>query len=184
MSRVVKKIEDMILEIADLKQRVANLVTIGTIVDRDAEKGYRLDLGPDAAGKPRKSPWLPHPESGGTAATWMPLSGGQIMAMIAPSGDPRQAFLVRAGFGGSNAAPSQDLGEVVLVEQGDVRVSVASGRFTVKVGGSTLELTPAKLEALVDLMQVTGSTLKHNAKSVGDTHGHVSAPPGAPGPPI
>lgn len=179
-----RQFEELLQAVADLKMRVSTMVQVGLISDMDAVNGYRLEFGDDGVGGTRKSPWLPHPESGGEASTWMPLSKGQIMAMIAPGGDPRQAFLVRAGFGGDNHPPSQDLGEVVLVERGDVRVSAASGRFTVKVGGASLELTPDKFEALADLMQVTGSTLRHNAKSVGDTHGHVTAPPGPPGAPV
>lgn len=177
-------LRELVADVADLKHRLAQMIQVGPVVDADAAKGYRLDLGVDAQGETRKSPWLPHPDSGGAASTWMPLSKGQIAALLAPGGDLRQAFMVRNGFGGGNDPPSQDLGEVVLLAHGDVRVSATTDRFIIKVGAGSIDLTADTLKFVVDTVQALGTTLKHNAKSVGDTHGHVSAPDGPPGPPV
>lgn len=102
--------------IAELEYKLANFAQLGPVEETDAKKGYRLNLGKDNQGKTVLSPWYPHPEAGGKKhKTWKPLTKGEIMMAINPSGDPRQGFLIRAGFSDQKGfkQPSENLDEVV-----------------------------------------------------------------------
>ena len=71
---LVKIVVDLSREIAQLKRELAGMVKVGTIAETDAQKGYGLDFGKDDGGQSKLSPWLPHPEAGGKAKSWFPLS--------------------------------------------------------------------------------------------------------------
>lgn len=186
----IERLADLLAEVrhdlAETKHRVANMLSVGPVTDRDPQKGYRVAIGLDADGNEVKSPWLPHPDSGGAASTWMPLSDGQIMGVVAPNGDPRQAFLVRAGFGGDNAPPSQDLGEVVLLRHGEVRVSATTSALVIKVGASVFTITPDAIQPVTDHFDVQGARMTHNGKNNGDSHHHGEVIKGGDetGPPV
>ena len=113
-----------------LKAAAGHMLTVGTVAELDAEKGYRIETGQGTEG-PMLSPWLPHPESGGQTDSWLPLSQGQTVGILAPAGDLRQGVLLRGGFTGPNPPPSQDLQENVLDGLG-VRLSVKDGVLTVE----------------------------------------------------
>lgn len=172
IERLADLLADVRHDLAETKHRVANMLGVGPVTDRDPQKGYRVAIGLDADGNEVKSPWLPHPDSGGAASTWMPLSDGQIVGVVAPNGDPRQAFLVRAGFGGDNGPPSQDLGEVVLLRHGEVRVSATASALVIKVGGSVFTITPDAIQPVTDHFDVQGAQMTHNGKNNGDSHRH------------
>lgn len=116
-------------DIEMLKTAFGEALTVGTVAEVDASRGYRINLGEGTEG-PMLSPWLPHPESGGQTASWMPLSPGQIVGLFSPSGDLRQGVLMRGGFGGDHQPPSQNLAENVLDGFG-VRLSMTDGVLTV-----------------------------------------------------
>ncbi len=104
----------MKIDIEMLKTAFGKSLKVGPIEQIDAKKGYRIKLGEDENGEPFLSPWYPHPESGGATSTWAPLSKGQIVGMINPTGDARQGILLRGGFSDINRPPSADLLASVL----------------------------------------------------------------------
>lgn len=179
MNEIIEQVLAHGRAIEDIQIRLHNMLRVGPITDRDPVKGYRIDMGPDTEGGPVKSAWLPHPESGGEARTWMPLSGGQIMAMLSPGGDLEQAFLMRAGFGGGIDPPSQDHGEVVLIDFGSIRISVTANGIVLKAGTDVITIGNGEIKLTSNLVQATGASLKHNAKEVGDTHAHGGVTPGS-----
>lgn len=128
------------VELSETRTAMRNMVRTGTVAQRDPEKGYRLDWGKDDKGETILSPWYPHPESGGAAKSWMPLSEGQIVTAINPGGDFRQGFLVRGGFSDQNPRPAFELTQNGFTF-GDVRVEVADGSLKITVGGSVFEMT-------------------------------------------
>lgn len=128
-------------ELAEAKTMIRNMVRTGTVEERDAKKGYRVNWGNDDEGKPILSPWMPHPEAGGMDKSWNPLAKGEIVTSINPGGDPRQGFLVRGGFGGQFAQPSENLDESVRELQGGKVREVASkdGDLTVTLKSETIK---------------------------------------------
>jgi len=162
----------MSADIAMLRAAFGNAFKVGPIEDIDAVKGYRVKLG-ETNGKPFLSPWQPHPESGKSS---VPLTKGDIVGIVNPSGDMRQGVMFRAGYSGPRPSPNDDMNANVF-EDADVRVTVADGALVVVVGGVTFRFSG-------DGFTQTGGQQEHNGKNVGSDHGHVSAPPGPSGPPV
>jgi len=156
---LVTEIVGLKADLEMLKTAFGNGAKVGPVEEVDAAKGFRLKLG-DGPDGPFLSPWYPHPESGGATKTWAPLSKGQIVGVINPGGDPRQGVVFRAGFSDQNPAPSQDLAANVF-SFGGVTITVADGKLTIEGD-----------------VQINGSSLRHNAKNVGDTHVHGEVLPG------
>ncbi|MCB1462136.1 MAG: phage baseplate assembly protein V [Nitratireductor sp.] len=114
-----------------LKTSFGNAIKVGPIEEIDPKKGYRIKLA-DTKDGPYLSPWYPHPESGGQTKSWVPLSKGQIVAVMHPSGDPRQGVLMRAGFSDEkNPAPSDDMSANVLEGLG-IKITVKDGTLTLE----------------------------------------------------
>lgn len=148
-----------------VKSALGEALIVGTVDQVDPERGYRINLGEGTEG-PMLSPWLPHPESGGQTASWVPLSEGQIVGLFSPSGDLRQGLLLRGGFGGENQPPSQDLQENVIEAFG-VRITMRDGKLTIE--GDLI------VEGDVDFRD---GHVRHNETDIGDTHRHDESMPG------
>jgi len=121
---------DVKIDLEQLKTAFGNSLRVGPIKHIDPKKGYRIDEGTGSDGRPKLSPWYPHPESGGTTKTWFPLSEGQIVGVLNPHGNPRQGVLLRGGFSDQNPPPSQSLGQNRFVFAG-VTITVENGVVTV-----------------------------------------------------
>lgn len=173
MDVMVSTVERLLHEIAELKLRVANAVQVGPVAESDAEKGYRVALGVDRDGEPRLSPWLPHPDSGGGNKSWRPLTKGQIVAVMAPGGEVEQGFILRAGFGGEDPPPSQDLGEVVVLDNGGVRISATKESVVITVGGTKLTLTADGIGMDAQVVAITGDSVTHQSHEIGYRHVHT-----------
>lgn len=147
MSELVKILTEMRQEIAELKRQAAR-DQIGTITDRDPVKGYRVQVGIDDDGRPKKTAWLPHPDRGGEFTTWRPLSVGQTVMVKTPHGDPRKAVIEPCGFNGQFVAPATSFDEVVIGDIGQSRITMKKDRIELRVGENTLVLTEDDLKLL------------------------------------
>jgi phage baseplate assembly protein gpV len=121
---------DIQVDLAQLKTAFGNSLRVGPIEAVDPRKGYRINEGMGSDGKPKLSPWYPHPESGGKTSTWAPLSKGQIVGVLNPNGNPRQGVLLRGGFSDLNPPSSQSLAQNRYVFAG-VRITVENGVVTI-----------------------------------------------------
>ena len=136
---------DLVDLLIDARRRIAQLEKeiarnkIGTISHVDPAKGYRVKLGEDDQGNPKLSPWLPHPEHGGVAKGWFPLSIDQPVMVVSPPGDARKAVLMRAGYAGGNEPPTQAMDEYAF-EVGTAKVLMKADRIVVSVGRSSITL--------------------------------------------
>lgn len=128
-----------------VKSALGEALVVGTVEQVDPERGYRINLGEGTEG-PMLSPWLPHPESGGQTASWVPLSVGQIVGLFSPSGDLRQGLLLRGGFGGENAPPSQDMAANVLEAFG-IRMQMKDGQLLIQCRDATIECETSTVDA-------------------------------------
>lgn len=147
-------------DIEMLKTAFGNALRVGPVEVVDATRGYRLKLGEGPDGTPFLSPWYPHPESGGQTSSWAPLSTGQIVGVLNPSGDMRQGVIFRAGFSDANAAPSADLLANVLKAFG-LTVTMRDGKLSID---GDVEIT-----GNVDFR---GGHVRHNDTPIDDTHRH------------
>lgn len=123
-------IVDMKVDIEMLKTAFGNSIKVGAVEEIDANKGFRIKLGEGPDGEPFLSPWRPHPESGGQSLSWMPLSKGQIVGIVNPTGDMRQGLIFRGGFSGEHQQPSDDLLANVLKAFG-ITITMRDGVLTI-----------------------------------------------------
>jgi len=168
----------MKVDIEMLKTAFGNALKVGPIEVVDAKRGYRLKLGEGPDGQPFLSPWYPHPESGGATGTWAPLSKGQIVGVLNPSGDPRQGLLIRGGFSGVHPPISENLAENKF-QFGGVTVTIGSGKLTAEIGGTVFEFSAAGFAQ-------AGGSQTHDDHDVGASHLHTGVVPGGglSGPPV
>lgn len=160
-ARLIQELVSQRIDLEMVRTAFGNSLKVGPVEEIDAEKGYRLKLGEDDEGKPFLSPWYPHPESGGQTQSWVPLSKGQVVGVLNPSGDQTQGILVRGGFNGENGPPSQDLvanffkafGITISMKDGVVTIE---GDFIVKgqvdlgdTGGPRVARIGDKVEVLI-----------------------------------
>lgn len=199
--RIEDHVVSLYMRLQALEQRAAGTVRHGTVTDVDTAKQLvRLRLGGTDA-KPMKSAWVPYAQQaapGTGLKVHAPPKVGQNMTLMAQGGETRQAVAVP--FTWSDNAGSPGSQDHPVVTFGQWKVEAKGDSIKVSFGGTSLEFTPSKLEVKVgdasilldantfkmvaDLVKAEGASLKHNAKEVGDSHGHVTAPPGLPGPPV
>ena len=149
----------------DLRNRLAQLerdmqrsFKPGRVHAVDPDKGVRLDFGPDENGEPKLSAWLPHPEQGGEATSWVPPTVGQSLLMVTPPGsDTRKAFLVRAGYCDEFTAPVRKLDENVF-DFGECRLTVRRNEIVVNVGSSKITMTTDKIIIDAEKVVTIGDT--------------------------
>ena len=154
----------------DLERRMASMILSGKIAAVDGDR-VRVELEPANAktGKPFLSPWVQMQEAAGQTGTHFPVKKGDPVRLLSPNGELGPASLaVRDGYTSDAANPTdQKQNELVIAHAGPVRIKGSAIVFEAEGG-----------------VDVNSASLKHNDVNVGDDHGHVSAPPGIPGPPV
>lgn len=161
---IAEALAELRSEIISLRQRVASLernsgkqIQAGRVAEVDPDKGIRLDMG-DAGGEQKLTPWLPHPEQGGEATSWVPPTVGQVLLMVTPYGDnTEKAYVVRAGYCDEFTAPVRNLNENVF-NFGDVRLTVRKEEFEIKVGETKVVFEKDKIKLLSELIATIGPT--------------------------
>lgn len=121
--------------------------------------------------------------STGVSFFHMPGKGDEVWCAMDAKGEA--GCIISSKYNAKDAPPA-DSNDVVAVKWGGgfFTLDTASGAVTLKTSG------PANIEASGDVKIKAGdiilesNTLTHNGKNIGFDHGHVSAPPGAPGPPV
>ncbi len=98
----VRLVQDM----EALKSRFENTFRPGKVIERDHEKGVRLDLGVGADGKPVKSDWIQPTDASGVTR-YLPREGEQGW-LIAPNGDQGQGMYVALTHSDAKKNPAPD----------------------------------------------------------------------------
>lgn len=171
----------------ELERRTQNAKRTGTIHSVDAEKGLaRVLLMPQGSnGKPFLSPWLPWAEqAAGQGKTHFPVSVGQQVHITSESGDLTDGTIEMSVPSNQNARPSQSGTEFVLLDNGGVRISADGGALRITASSFRLdasasaEISSARTEVDSNDIRLEGSTLRHNGKSIGDSHTHTGVETG------
>lgn len=128
-------------------------------------------------------------EDGGLAIA-LALGCDQGDIVILPIGNPstRMGKSPKGTVGHANASGDRILiypdGRIeasaaasILAKVGDVSLTLSPGSIVATVGGATITVTGGRVD-------IDGAELYNNGIYVGTSHGHVSAPPGPPGPPV
>ncbi len=157
------------LEAAERRIAMSNLPgkVSGEHIDRE-KRLIRLKLGETADGQPILGPWSRWQEAGagGLKIHSEPAPNEQMMLTSFSGTVGSASIAVPATYDQDHEAPSKS-GDTAVMERGGGRIEI--GPNGVKVLGP---------------FRVEGDVFEHNGKNVGSDHGHVSAPPGPPGPPV
>lgn len=177
---------EAVQRIQALERRVAGMLRHGSVKEVDTAKGLaRLTIAPDGD-QEFLSPWIPYGQIAGPSTglkVHAPPVVGQNMTLISPSGDLRQSVALPMTWSDQAQSPGQ--GPDPTATYGDFRIEILPGEMkitvpkaTIVAGGSTFELTGEGLKLTTDKVQIDGSSVKHNAKEIGDTHRHIDSMPG------
>ncbi len=117
---------------------------------------------------------ISHSDEDGSLGIVLALGGDQGDLVILPIGNPskRTGKTPKGTVGHANASGDQ----VVIYPDGRVVIKGATS-IVAGVGGCTLTISAAGFA-------FEGGVITHDGVVIDKTHGHVSAPPGPPGPPV
>lgn len=161
----------------------------GTVIERDPAKGRVRVRFDDEQGD--ESGWIHvcQPGTGANKFYRMPDEASQVVCLM--DWDGEDGAVLGAIWSDKDGTPTGDGETMYMAFASGLSVSVnqASGDIAVK-GAKAVSVvaTSVTLEAasitLKGPVAIEGDSLTHNGKNVGYTHGHVTAPPGPPGPPV
>ena len=146
----MRELAELVVRIAELERRFANMMRHGTVEEVDAKKQrLRIRLGEGDDGAPFIGPWVPYAQFAGDLKLHTPPSKGQQMTMLNPTGDFRQAVAIPLTWSDRNQSPSDKETEHVLAF-GSVRVTLKESELEFKIGNEArLLLTAEKIVAEV-----------------------------------
>jgi len=146
----MRELAELVVRIAELERRFANMMRHGTVEQVDAKKQrLRIRLGEGDDGAPFIGPWVPYAQIAGDLKLHTPPSKGQQMTMLNPTGDFRQAVAIPLTWSDRNQSPSEKPDEHVLTF-GSVRVTLKESELEFKVGNDArLLMTADKIVAEV-----------------------------------
>lgn len=75
--------------LSEVMRKLANIIRIGKIVEVDKDK-VRVQIGKVTTG------WLPIVSLAGNTSAWLPITKGELVAVLAPFGEYAQAFVLRS----------------------------------------------------------------------------------------
>jgi phage baseplate assembly protein V len=146
----MRELAELVVRIAELERRFANMMRHGTVEQVDAKKHrLRIRLGEGDDGAPFIGPWVPYTQIAGDLKLHAPPSKGQQMTMLNPTGDFRQAVAIPLTWSDRNQSPSEKEDEHVLTF-GSVRITLKESELEFKVGNDArLLMTADKIVAEV-----------------------------------
>jgi len=156
-------------QMEQLNRRVAMMNLPGKVGPVDAEKRLlRLKLGKTSDGRDILGPW----------ARWQEAGAGGLKIHSQPAENEQ---MVLSSVSGTVGAASVAM--PATYDQDHASPSKSEDTSVFERGGGRIELGPNGIVLIGDVRARDG-VFTHNDKNVGFDHGHVSAPPGAPGPPV
>lgn len=167
-------------EVAGLRQQLAQTIVSGTVMEVKGDK-VRLDLGIDG----RES--VPSPlvrlgyASGkqGGASAYMRPGEGESMLLISPGGRiGAHSRAIPAGPVDDNPAPGAAETDGFVLTYGESEFRITPQGVTLSHGGTSVALTSQGITINGQAVTITGDSLRHNGRNVGDSHVHGGIFPG------
>lgn len=173
MSGILDRIVELERKVAEQERRNRNRRRTGTIKEVDHGKGqYRVKIA-EEDGNEFITDWIkPRVNAAGGVKVDVLLNEGEQIDVVSESGDMTDARIEGCDYSDSNAR--ENSATPYHIKIGDTVLAMTGGEITLKAGTIRLE---------GDVV-IEGPGVTHNGKNIGDTHGHVTAPPGPPGPPV
>ncbi len=171
-------------DLAELRRRVDNIVTLGVVDQVDAANALaRVAVGTRSTGW---RPWLTR-RAGGDRDWWAPEPGEQVV-VLSPSGDPEQAVILPALYSAGRPAPEGSADIRATVHDDGARDSYDraahlrlidvpdGGAMTIRCAGVSLTLDASGLR-LVGAMDASVDVTAQGVSLV--THVHEGVTPGS-----
>ncbi len=118
--------------------------------------------------------FLSVPHDDGAVGVALAIGGDEGDMVILPLATPSQRM---GGLGKGDVGLSNRFGDRIIIRAGGGIEVQAATSITQKDGGVTMTTS-------ADGVAIEGGRLTHNGINIGSDHGHVTAPPGPPGPPV
>lgn len=196
---IAEQIRALRSETEDLRRRLASVVMVGQVVENQGEKmRLEFEAKDSSTGKPFRSPMIRRANSAGKDGAGHKERNrpaiGETMILVSPNGEiGAHSRAMPYGPTDESGEPAGDESYPRILAEGNASIAIKAGEIRIKVGGAVLTLTEASIKALVGGAEheVTGAgndfrggTMRHDGVVIDKTHGHVTAPPGPPGPPV
>lgn len=153
-------------QIAALGTKLNNVVREGKVTEFDPAKGT---VRVDAHGI--VTDHVPVMQQAGSVNEWTPMSVGQRVVLISPSGDVGRSFAMPGGYTNETPAPhDQEAQKRITI--GGVSMTITGDGVEINAGGTTFVFTAAGFVQ-------TGGMQEHDNKNVGSTHRHTQVQPGS-----
>lgn len=119
----------------------------------------------------------------GVSVFQMPGHGDEAWCAMDAKGEA--GCLIGSRYNAKDAPPvdSNDVAAITF-PGGFIVIDTASGNMTVRSPGVVTVEAAGDVTIKAANIKLESGSLTHNGKNIGDNHGHVSAPPGPPGPPV
>ncbi len=184
-------VEALERRLADHVAATRAIFKIGPVVERDKDKGVRLqtDEGNGADGEPHKEPWGQPAERSGFER-YVPRKGQQCM-MIAPYGDAEQGICIPFGHSDDHPNPASDVDEILIANHGKIRLSIDKDGKSLIFQNDKVKTVweGSKITHTVDGNTTTfekdavtfpdGSKVRHGDRNIGRDHIHGGVMAGA-----
>ncbi|WP_018261357.1 phage baseplate assembly protein V [Methylobacterium sp. WSM2598] len=157
-----------------LETRVANLIRVGPVTERDHEKGVRFKRGDSDEDK---SPWMKPADSSGRTR-YLPQVGEQVIG-LAPNGDLEQGTVLPFDHSDQKKNPSPDADTTTFHKLNGMTATEKGGEYVVEAKKITLKVGSTTFVIDGSTHQFTGGTVKHEAKNIGADHKHTGVKSGA-----
>lgn len=118
--------------------------------------------------------FLSVPDDDGAVGVALAIGGDEGDMVLLPLANPSQRM---GGLGKGDVGLSNKFGDRIIIRAGGGIEVQAATSITQRVGGVTMTQSAAGVA-------IEGGRLTHNGINIGSDHGHVTAPPGPPGPPV
>lgn len=173
MAGILDRIVELERKVAEQERRNRNRRRTGTIKEVDHAKGeYRVKI-TEQDGNEFLTGWIkPRQMAAGGVKIDVLLNAGEQVDVVSESGDMTDARVEMSDYSNSNAR--ENTSTPYHIKIGDTVLAMSGGEVTLKAGTIRFQ---------GDVI-IEGAGVTHNGKNIGDTHGHVTAPPGPPGPPV
>jgi hypothetical protein len=158
-------------DLDDARRRLASVVMIGKVVERDGDKvRLEFDEKDPSTGKPFRSPLLRRANSAGNGHKERNRAAmGEVMMMVSPGGEiGRHSRAVPYGPVDESPEPEGDDDFPRVIQEGNARIAIKDGMIRVTVEGKGFELTAAQLQMIGVFKAEGGSRPAHYVGGVDD----------------
>lgn len=154
----------------------------GVVVDRDPKKmRVKVQFSDE---DDLVTQWIDVVSKSSTGVSVFQMPGKDDEVWCAMDAKGEGGCLIGSRYNAKDAPPADSNDTVAVVfPGGSFKVDTAGGGVTLTLTGA-FRITAGSVQIDADNIALTGSSLTHNGKNIGSDHGHVSAPPGPPGPPV